>query len=1257
MRAIVKLLLGVVLILLATGAAIVVALRAPFVREQLAIRLGELLSNERTTVTISSLGGSLPFAPAVARLEIADRGGPWLHIENLTIEIDPRPLLLSHVHVRAASADRVVLSRLPEPDEEPFVLEPVRLLVTAKRIAVRSIELGRAMLGANDAPGLAAPIAAEARGWVDLARLTLSVQLTASTPRLDDLLVVVDREAPVTTAEARLELDANGAIDTPSGKATLSIAGLRHRDVSIGGLDVATTAERLGSGDRRYRVKLAARTRDLVAPAEVSPWLGGAPALSVIARFGSSPEVFDVDALKLETETFGAELAAHAKEDGNIEVKQLAVTCPDLRAASPLAGLVSSGALRIRGSAAVTKAWEDPAIEAKLSAEGIDLETVDAGARRLLGPTPKLSATLRYDRERGLTAEAVRLLTEALRADASGAMSKTGHLQANAEVEVTDVSVLGEGTSMPVAGAAVAALAFEGTTDGYEATATVRPRGLRVRGGEPIGGDVVVSGRGDRSTIAGDLSANLTFGAHPIRIVSRHAYDLEQGVATLDGLIASLPGTDVEASVVVQPSPLLVRGSARVRGRDLAQAAPMVGVDLAGSADVAINLDHDRRRQSARVRATARDLRVEGLLVETATVDVTPIPGAETSRFHVSTNGRYRHDFALAAAGSVGGELSNAEVAVERLDGTYAQHSFAARRTVRLTIRDGSVAVRDGALDVGGGVVEGGWGAGGVRGVGRIRFARLPLALAALVTERPALLGYVSGEISRDVAGGTLDVSATTSDAAVRSAAAPGGVGRFELGARASVSGWRTRVESTLTSPEGDLRFDAVADVPVGLEGVDHRGVLDGRVSGALGAELIGQTLLPEDDRIQGRLDVAVDLDGTLQAPTARGQAKGVFKYSSAATGMDLRITELDLRADGQRLVIAALKGNDGRDGVIDGRGSVDFSTGFAEAVYDVEVAFLDTYIARIDEARLRGDGALQLVGQGAAARLKGGFTADEAILRVPDRLPPDIATIPVEHVHVEMSRNPPSPEEESAPMVPLALDLALQFPGRLRLEDPNLDSEWRGELFVRGNTAKPQIEGKLEVLRGTFGLGGVQFRAREGSLSFDEVSNIPMVDITAVANRNDVEATLRLYGRVDRAEIELRSEPPLPQDEILSRLMFGSTTTTLTAGQSIQLAQAVARLSGKGPGIDVFGRVRRFVGVDRIEIKDSTDTETGTATTAVSVGKYINDRIYVSLEQAVRGEGSKARVEVELTKHIAAETEVGQNQNALVGLKWRWNY
>ena len=49
--------------------------------------------------------------------------------------------------------------------------------------------------------------------------------------------------------------------------------------------------------------------------------------------------------------------------------------------------------------------------------------------------------------------------------------------------------------------------------------------------------------------------------------------------------------------------------------------------------------------------------------------------------------------------------------------------------------------------------------------------------------------------------------------------------------------------------------------------------------------------------------------------------------------------------------------------------------------------------------------------------------------------------------------------------------------------------------------------------------------------------------------------------------------------------------------------------------------------------------------------GKAVLERLGVKVAEI------EQKLEVELTKHISAETEVGQNQNALVGLKWRWNY
>jgi len=1257
MRALAKLLLGAVLLASLASAALAIALRMPAVRGEIAHQLGAALSDDHRTVTISSLGGALPFRPTVGVLEISDRGGPWLRIENLTLDIDPMPLLLRHLHVRDATAERVVVWKLPQPDEEPFVWKPMRLLVTAKRIAVRAIDLGRELLHAGTGPEVGAPIAAEAKGWADLRRLTLAMELSATSERLDDVLRAIGGDTPISTSTARLVVKARGAIEAPSGSAELVVSGVRRGSLFAETIELDATAERLGRGERRYRVTFGAHTSGVEGPEKLSAWLGRSPGLQAVARFGARPDVFDVDALKVETATFGAEMTGHVDETGRVDIPQLSVTLPDLHSAPGLEELVRGGALRLRMGGSVSSAWTAPSVEATLSTAGVDLDFADARLALLLDATPKLDATLRYDAEAGLEASAIRFIGGELKITGKGSLAPSGAIYAAGDLEVKEIAGLDTTTPSRISGAVVGTMELSGTPDAFEATATARPRGLRLRGGNPLAGDIVVSARGNLESVTGDVSARLTYGNHPIQAATRYRYETDRAEARLDALTASLPGIDIDGAATVSVSPFLARGHAGVRGRDLSALAAIFGIDAGGAVDASFDFDHDGVRQRTRVSAVGHDLHFDDLSVEAVRLDVTPVVSGTASRFEMNANGAYRHDFSFHAAGELRGSLSASDITFDRLDGTYAERPFSSRRALRVLVRDGGVTVGDASVDVAGGNIEGSWGEGGLRGTGRLRFSHMPLSLLSLISAHAVAVGEVSGEMSRATLRDDLEVTARTSNAGIASASAPGGVSRFELDASAHLSARRTRVDSAVATPDGALRFELTMDLPVGIDGEDAGGGLNGRVAGALSAEWLGQLVLPEDDQIAGRLDVAFDLGGTLESPTAIGSATGNLRYSSALTGMNLRIEDLDLRAEGQRLRVAAFRGNDGRQGVIEGRGTVDFSDGFDQAVYDVEIAFLDTYLARIDEVRLRGDGALQLTGRGSAAVLKGGFTADEAILRVPERLPPEVATIPVEHVNLEMSRNPPPVAGESAPAVPIGLDLALQFPTYLRVEDPNLDSEWRGDLFIRGDTVTPDVQGKLTVIRGRFALGGVQFIASEGSLSFDEESDIPTVDITAVANRNQIEATLRLHGRVDRAEIELRSEPPLPQDEILSRLMFGATTATLTPAQSVQLAQAAARLSGTGMGIDVLGRMRRLVGVDRIEIKDTTDTTTGETTTAVSVGKYLTNRIYVSLEQAVGEQGSKARVEVELTKHIAAETEVGQDQNALVGLKWRWNY
>src|SRR3546814_7594988 len=67
--------------------------------------------------------------------------------------------------------------------------------------------------------------------------------------------------------------------------------------------------------------------------------------------------------------------------------------------------------------------------------------------------------------------------------------------------------------------------------------------------------------------------------------------------------------------------------------------------------------------------------------------------------------------------------------------------------------------------------------------------------------------------------------------------------------------------------------------------------------------------------------------------------------------------------------------------------------------------------------------------------------------------------------------------------------------------------------------------------------------------------------DMVAEGGVQGLNAAIRVTGRGQKPEIAFTSTPALPQDELLSRLLFGTSITNLSAPEALQLASAVASL------------------------------------------------------------------------------------------------
>jgi len=187
------------------------------------------------------------------------------------------------------------------------------------------------------------------------------------------------------------------------------------------------------------------------------------------------------------------------------------------------------------------------------------------------------------------------------------------------------------------------------------------------------------------------------------------------------------------------------------------------------------------------------------------------------------------------------------------------------------------------------------------------------------------------------------------------------------------------------------------------------------------------------------------------------------------------------------------------------------------------------------------------------------------------------------------------------------------------------LNAELGGDLHVTGTTASPTVHGGFEMIRGTFTLASTKLKFSSGRVSFSGAGLSgkinPSLDFTADSFVSDAKVTLRITGLADSPQFALSSEPSLPQDEILARLLFGESASQLSALQVAQIGAALASLSGVGgSGPNPLAKVQKSLGLDVLSVGSS-----GNSTGSQSTTGY-----------------SQVEVDVDLSKHLKLQTRLG---------------
>jgi translocation and assembly module TamB len=380
---------------------------------------------------------------------------------------------------------------------------------------------------------------------------------------------------------------------------------------------------------------------------------------------------------------------------------------------------------------------------------------------------------------------------------------------------------------------------------------------------------------------------------------------------------------------------------------------------------------------------------------------------------------------------------------------------------------------------------------------------------------------------------------------------------------------------------------------------------------------------------LSGPVAVGADARGTLNNPQIRGSLRtDGARLESAVAGTVIENIKLSGRFTGSRLVLESFTGSTPRGGTVAGSGIFDLS---AERFgMDVAIQANAAQLINRDDISAQVTGPITIKSSGDSGVIAGKVR----LVRGSFRLGSATAAAQLPRLNVREVGRPDANLPEPRRLSPWRLDLEVDAPNRLTVTGLGITSEWGANLNIGGTVTDPRIRGRADLVRGSYDFAGRRFDLERGTIRFQGESPInPILDITAEGGVQGLNAVIRVTGRGLRPEITFTSTPALPQDELLSRLLFGTSIANLSAPEALQLAAAVASLSETGGGLDPINAVRTATGLDRLRILPADITRN--QGTAIAAGKYIGRRVYVEVVTDGRGY-SATQVEYQITRWLS---------------------
>ncbi|HUX45352.1 MAG TPA: translocation/assembly module TamB domain-containing protein, partial [Terracidiphilus sp.] len=396
--------------------------------------------------------------------------------------------------------------------------------------------------------------------------------------------------------------------------------------------------------------------------------------------------------------------------------------------------------------------------------------------------------------------------------------------------------------------------------------------------------------------------------------------------------------------------------------------------------------------------------------------------------------------------------------------------------------------------------------------------------------------------------------------------------------------------------------------------------------SGAVNLKL-AETLDP-DLTASGTTTFQVEAHGTFQNPGLRGRID--FQNASLALeDLPNSLSQLHgtLEFNQNRLEVRSLTATTGG-----GQLSVTGYLAYQHGIFaDLAVTGKGVRIRYPQGVSSLADATLQLQGTQNNLLLSGNVLITRFTVS-PDL---DIAALATQATKVQPVASP------SAPSNHVRLDVHVVSSPQLNFQNAYAKLAGDVDLRLRGTVASPSLLGRVSITEGNATIAGTRYELQRGDITFTNPVRIePSIDLNATAHVSDYDITLGIHGSLSKMAVTYRSDPPLPEADVIALLALGRTQNEqriYTQQQEQVAANTTDALLGGALNATVSSRVQRLFGSGSVKVDPSYLGALGNSTTRITVEEQLGRIVTLTYATNVNTTAQQLlQAEISINRHVS---------------------